>query len=319
MTNKEVYDHIVATSGSGRLDSDEWWLPCPACGDEKHFSVNVKYGSYNCFKCPLGGSIGRYILQNPIQWRSVISSMQYRTGFRNPSDMVESAIPSASPFVRDVVCPSRMFYLYEKETREGFPIRLAKAYLIARGLTIQDIFQYRPFVKPYEPIVYFPYWNDENVITFYVGRKLTNSEGPKTIEPKDSEKPLFGLHVHKPKSKMVTLVEGIFDHVATENSYAMLGSSVSVKQIAALKMYAVQKILVIGDPDAHEKTRANARRLNSFGFVAFPVLLDGNKDPADLGRNVMSMIIKELLTSTEHLNRVQDIYISSENLRVKKA
>jgi len=157
---------------------------------------------------------------------------------------------------------------------------------------IQQIISYKPYVHKWEPTVYFPYWNESGEQTFYIGRRFVDDDGPKTLEPKSSTKPLFGLHVKRPKP-VVFLVEGVFDHLMTPDSYAILGSMITM------------------DPDASDKCLNNAFRLNRSGLRAWPVMFGGDKDPGDLGLAQMSGVCNHLRNL--RLSRMQDIYVDCKS------
>ncbi len=97
---------------------------------------------------------------------------------------------------------------------------------------------------------------------------------------------MFGRHVNWVSNGPVVLVEGVFDHFATPTrSYALMGSNITPDQIKRLIKDNVEKVFVIGDPDADSAAQGICKKLLDYYVLAFMVQLAGtNKDPADLGR-----------------------------------
>jgi len=314
MKTIEIYEYVISmlTSGDFTLKGDEVWMSCPGCGDDEHFSVNIKKGCFNCWKCIVGGFFLEHIGRDISRWRSLIS--------RIDGEILSGEIRKDISFDREVCSKPSMdiMDIYKTpvynpdDTGNVFFSVATKAfkYLQNRGVKIQQIISYKPYVHKWEPTVYFPYWNESGEQTFYIGRRFVDDDGPKTLEPKSSTKPLFGLHVKRPKP-VVFLVEGVFDHLMTPDSYAILGSMITEQQVSSLRKYNIERIFVLMDPDASDKCLNNAFRLNRSGLRAWPVMFGGDKDPGDLGLAQMSGVCNHLRNL--RLSRMQDIYVDCKS------
>ena len=92
------------------------------------------------------------------------------------------------------------------------------------------------------------------------------------------------------------LVEGVFDHVQTPNSYALMGIHITRSQIRDLKEDNIKRVFIIGDPDSSRMSLGVSKILLENYIQAFPVqLLNTDKDPADLGLQFMRRLVEELM------------------------
>jgi DNA primase len=171
----------------------------------------------------------------------------------------------------------------------------AVQYLVRRGMDRGQIEQYRVYVKEFDPRVYFPFW-ESGEITFWMGRTIDDTVEPKTLNSDEAVVPLFGRHV-KHYRKDVVLVEGVFDHIVTPRSYALMGSGISPSQIEVLIKDKVERVFIILDADAGTKSVNIAKKLGDVGIKAYPCIscYQYYTDPADAGRERMVNAVKMLI------------------------
>jgi len=295
MEDVDVFSHVLSCVDAGvvHFRTDEREMVCPSCGDdENHFSVNVKKGLYNCYKCQLKGSLLRVISQNRQKWLSAVGTPheRYRPG---PSLAFPLCGTPISQVDRGGV----------PRHKKGEPIVMAalsaKEYCLRRGMTNEQIDTYKVSVKEYDPRVYFPYWDQGGDLTFWMGRATNDAVEPKTLEPPNTSKPLYGRHVSHIAGGLVVLVEGVFDHFVTPCSYALMGSGITGTQIAVLRLDGVKRVALIQDPDAGEAAMVNARKLSRFGIDARVCLIQSSRDPAEIGREQMTGVV-DWLESQPH-------------------
>jgi len=231
----------------------------------------------------------------------------FRCGFKG------TALPEVSgcrsdwkAFVRGLGEPSRgtsgppvdlggcLYPLLVGSPPRGTPVALASRYLNSRGVTDYQINRYSVSVKPFDGRVWFPYW-EGGAVTWAMGRSLGFAE-PKTLDS-GGEKPLFGIHVSKPVGD-VFVVEGIFDHLVTPSSVAICGSTISRHQLFSLCSLEPNRVFVLLDPDAEDKSVQVASDCRSVGLKAWPVLWRGNdKDPSSCGRVLMTRLVSTVRES----------------------
>ena len=301
MDKRDIYDQIIQNVKSGICEQhgDEVSVQCPGCGDEKqHFSLNIKKGLYNCFKCHMTGNLKVEMIKDRTFW----SSLQHNT--RSPFS--SEARPICSLDGRPVW--DTLLKGPSPFNPEYVAAITAMRYCHKRGMTKEQVHDYKVYLKHWDSRVYFPYWNEEGGMTFWMGRS-TNDEliKPKTMTLEDAELPLFGRHIHIERDEVV-LVEGVFDHFATPGSYALMGSNITGPQIIQLREDNIKRVFIILDPDANQQAVSVARKLANFRFDVFPVVIQGGKDPAELGRERMSIIVK--IIKKNHPIRPQTIFFN---------
>lgn len=293
--SKEVYKYVIsrARSGEASLSGDELGMICPnsGCDDSGgHFSVNVNTGMYNCFKCHTSGSMAYEIACNRSEWSSVVLSG--RTSLKKTSSSASSLPLLASEFhiaiYMAVHKQGKASVLQQKMAERAY------RYCIGRGVTSEQIRNYQLYIKPFDNRVYFPYWDDSGNEVFYMGRAIDDVTEPKTIEPVGVEKPLFGRHVRM-LTDVVVLVEGVFDHLVTPKSYALMGSSISEEQIETLVGDGIKSAFILLDPDAGEQAVRSSKKLAKRGIKPCVCLMSGDADPADIGKFGMESIVKHLM------------------------
>ncbi|MCK5606671.1 hypothetical protein KAR91_32515 [Candidatus Pacearchaeota archaeon] len=294
MHSGDMWSYITDNLSTGNFENngDEFGMTCPGCGDESHFSVSTS-GFYNCYKCSVGGSIAREISKNWQTWKRYSSKTQNQPTRFGPLSSTKLQLSSLTHVLRLVGGVSKNDRSWRSE---GSAMTRAKVYCSGRGISFPQMDLYRVFIKPMDPRVYFPIWDENGDFTFTMGRGLFDSIEPKTLEwYRDTDKkPLFGRHV-RPVQSDVFLVEGVFDHLVTPMSYAVLGSSVVESQIRQLVEDGIKRVFIIFDPEAGEATEQARLRLVRRRFDVFPVVLNTTSDPSKLGVEIMRRVVRTLI------------------------
>ena len=294
----DVYNYIKVHLNSGAYDahgSSEVSMVCPGCGDDGHFSININKMKYNCYKCSIGGNLAQTVIKRRSEWRKLTQSLATTKDLVSGGNKGKIFFPKNAFNVYKSLYPDFAEPQKKHITNSLSLCERAFKYCRGRGLSKEQIRDYGIYVCPGDPRVYFPYWNGGGEITYYMGRKMMGSiDVMKTKDAFEAEKPLFGRHV-KVLRKMAVLLEGVFDHFVTPMSYALMGSSIGTEQMLQLREDGVEKIFVIGDPDASEQADRIAKKLGNFRFQAFPVFLHSTSDPGELGVKIMTEIVETLL------------------------
>lgn len=295
----QVFEHVLSELSKGKVRprGKNVELRCPACGREGKFAVNVYTGRHACFSCDgAAGSIGREITRSKVVWGPVSRMVEEGTGGGGRKGLALSREGISLPLwtAEAISVPLR-----PGDKGRPLPSLIARAreYALSRGVTPDQIRKYRMSVVNMVNRVYLPYWETDGRLTFYVGRALSDTVNPKTIEP-GTAKPLFGLHV-EPFPEQIAgttmgLVEGFFDHVATPRSFALMGSTMSSLQLEQIKSLRPSGVLVMMDPDAKPKALKIAETLIFHGVPAGVVVLPGSADPSSTGRSRMEKIVDQL-------------------------
>lgn len=294
MKSDGTYNYVVNCIRNGGCDANghgEISMRCPGCGADDHFSVNYKNGLYNCFKCSVSGSLASQIGKQFSSWKKLVRVMSnqssgYITRPRGVCSLDGNTI----------------YGVMRGEVSEvGHSLQMAQAlramkYCIGRGMTKKQVDDYKVTIKPLDSRVYFPYWDEDGEVIFTMGRTMSDTIEPKTLESGDTNKPLFGRHLRILHNNVV-LVEGVFDHFVTPASYALMGSAVVNQQIAQLTSDGVKRVFLLLDPEARMETRNAAVKLARHHFDVYPLLLDGwsKDDPAKLGRQTMTTLVNSVM------------------------
>jgi len=292
-------------SGQFSKSGDEYVIHCPFCDDSTgHHYINLYKKMSYCFNSSCHASV---IFTTFFAGHNVRNILATEISNRKHRDKGQEAI--------DLSCPLKPIFGHEASPLVSMPvqatIRKVYNYCLSRGMTHKQIEEYKVSFKPYEGRAYFPYWNGDGQTVFWMGRAL-GDQLPKTAEKRGSEKPLFGRHVKRIRNGPVVLVEGVFDHFATPNSYALMGSSITASQIAALIEDHIPRVFFIADPDASEAMQSMASALSGSHIEAYPVQLIGTTaDPAELGREAMSKVVGELLKMDLALPQVLRVSVDS--------
>lgn len=303
--HKDLFTFLLREHRLGRVRfrKRDMETTCPRCERERKFSVDVFSGRYACFTCDLSGNMYRTLAEERARWRPIRETLGGRSG-------ALSAGTSGCPAPGGPRGTSSALW-----TLDGLPwvpteeqprlqpspaqMKVAYHYCLGRGMTVGQIAKYRVAVVPYQPRVYFNYWDNQGQITFWMGRSTSPSVEPKTLEP-GTDKPLFGTHVlggdgGELAGRVVPLVEGVFDHFSTPGSLATMGSFLSGAQAADMAKLAPAWVPVLYDPDAHDKALKAASLLWAHGVPAAAIRWgDNTADPGSLGWARMSAIVEQL-------------------------
>jgi len=288
MKLSNIYSHVVDCMRSGNCDvsgNNEIGMRCPGCGDDEHFSINGRTGLFNCFKCPIGGNLKPEIGKHLSEWRKLVRVVSGRPTacVTRPSPFCSLDGNTLSDTLQGVVSGKKRSLQEVRAQRELM-------YCIKRGMTKKQVYDYKVFIKPFDSRVYFPYWNEDGNVVFTMGRAMNNDVKPKTLESGETIKPLFGRHLQIHRND-VFLVEGVFDHFVTPISYATMGSAAISQQITQLVLDGVKRVFLLFDPEAGEEMKNAVLRLAKSHLNVYPLILSGGKDPAELGRQIMTNIV----------------------------
>lgn len=151
--------------------------------------------------------------------------------------------------------------------------------------------------------VVFPCYGT-NGIEFFVARSIIYGAEPKILYPykggvwAGKSEVVWGLDlIRAEESTGVTVCEGVFDAAVVPNGVALLGKSVSAKQVMAIGLRASRvNVMLDGDDAGVEASKEVSRRFKR----AFPrlrvsiVRVPVNEDPSSLGPDrVMSIITSQ--------------------------
>ena len=283
----------VLESWKVQVDGDQIRCQCPLCDDSsQHLYISVTKWLYHCFKCKAGGSILEWVIENPHMPVRVKVKKELGTSVRFKG--------SFYPIKKEQETHVEVQNLRLNMDRVGWSdtaiSEKAKTYCGMRGMTKDQIRSYCVSTIRFETNIYFPVWDFDLAIYFYVSKDLyaLSGEGGYSF-PKDVKKPLFGPHIKQGKvdAGRVVLVEGVFDQIVTPESCAVLGSELTENQLFLLIENEIGEVLIIFDGDEAGRKGSNKASLllRGSGIIATEIYLPWEMDLSKLGRETMNELV----------------------------
>lgn len=251
---KDVSEYIKKTEPVAFKADGSKIYDCPVCLGKKKFEVDAVKPVWFCHKCGIGGRVGG------LQTKG--SNLRIKGGG------VEGNQEAYAPVHSDDV-----YMHYLKEVRQ---------------LSWRKLFTLFPHSGPAKVRVYFPFYDLGGCIpVYFVGRCIfEGSPFPNYMNPTMGEFPrrksevLWGLHRIHGVPESLTICEGIFDAVQFDDGLAILGKSVSKRQLEILNQIDAADITVVLDGDAGIEAITLAQRLGRHtGARVYNVRLPVDKDP----------------------------------------
>lgn len=183
-----------------------------------------------------------------------------------------------------VQLPKEFQTLVGKSTKLGF--RQAKAYLLSRGITEEDILKYNIGyceAGKYRNSVIVPSYNKAGQINYFISRSFEKEPGRKYNAPSCNKNELIGLEYYINWKCPVILCEGIFDAIALKrNAVPLFGKSIPKSLMMKLVENDVKTVYLALDNDALKEAIEYSQQLLNLGKDVYLIELQG-KDPSDLG------------------------------------
>lgn len=250
---------------------DEYLYFCPFCNHHKRkLSVNLKKMQFHCWICEVKGSLTKLVRllgsgSQKSSWRELNGQVdrdlsQVNESLFDSAEAIEEVIPA-------IELPAPFVSLVKNTTTAADKAPLK--YLSARGVTKQDIFQWRIGYcakGDYRGRIVVPSFAVDGSVNYFVGRTYTDSEY-KYWNPKASKNLVFN-ELFVDWTREIVLVEGVFDAiVAKDNVVPILGSSLDQHCHLFQQIAMNDTPVVLGlDPDAISKTDKLIRALLEYGI-----------------------------------------------------
>lgn len=267
---------------------DEAEMPCPACGEEKVFSVNLTTGNFSCFRasCHITGNINTESSTRRCIWLDPNAIGSPRTANVSTSSVL--TLPSAKTLYN----ASNAFW-------EAYALKYVKS----RGVSDTQIKKYNvSLINEGLPRIIFPIYGYDGNIYNYSTRALLGTDFPKSTKPKieDGQVPIeariWNGSSLKKGIRKVYISEGVWDALAIERvandgvSVALLTSSISDDIICWFLGLGIEECIIALDPDAISCAESIAKRMNRVGLrcrVAYTTA-----DPDEMSESDLASILK---------------------------
>jgi DNA primase len=279
MSNEKI-QILENTLGIYYKSRDEHLFKCPFCSHHKRkLSINIKLNVFKCWICNTKGGliylIKRFASKKDwSQW-----SLQEET--TDLSDINDLFFEQAKEVVKQTIeLPKEFVWL--GSSRLPNAAKDALNYLTDRGITKADIRFYKIgacFKGEYRRRIIIPSFNSEGDCNYFIARSYKD-DWLKYKNPPVSRNIIFNDLLIDWKNP-ITIVEGIFDSIKTDNSIPILGSTINIKSDLFQKLVEKQPKIYIGlDHDALSKSLNVINSMISYGLEVEQI---NTSDIEDLG------------------------------------
>ncbi len=285
--------------GDFKRQKDELLFFCPFCKHHKNkFSINTNTHKYKCWVCDVKGNNIRRVLKKYIS-TSLLFEWDKLTGRLNVSDL-DSIFEQENVIVDTIVdLPNEFVSLANKNLPKTSLAPLK--YLFDRGISKEDILKWKIGYcssGQYENRVIVPSFNMQGNCNYYVARSIADA-WPKYLNPEASKDICFN-ELYLDWDKDVTIVEGVFDAIKSQNSIPLLGSTLNDKSTLFKRIVFNDPTIYIAlDPDAETKARSLIDKLIEYDLEIYKIDISGYDD-------VGSMTKQEFINRKNNATLIND-------------
>jgi DNA primase len=250
---------------------------CPFCKHHKpKLEIDPLLGVWHCWVC---GEKGR----SPVGLLKKVHASGEQIGEMR-SYFPDGRGEKIEKTYESVQLPSEFLSLVGKSTKLSF--RQAKAYLLSRGISEEDIVKYNIGyceAGKYRNSVIIPSYNKSGQLNYFISRSFEKEPGRKYNAPSCNKNELIGLEYYINWKCPVILCEGIFDAIALKrNAVPLFGKTIPRALMMKLVENDVKTVYLALDNDALKEAIEYSQQLLNLGKDVYLIELQG-KDPSDLG------------------------------------
>jgi hypothetical protein len=308
MNETRLLQLVETLLGSGKKQGNkgDFLFYCSACSHYKRkLSVNLdssssKFGKFACWICQdysntKGKSLWalfKLFKATPVQLdelSELLGEKQYTT---KKDDTVKKILALPSEYTR--------VWGYTGSP-DDLDFRRVVVYLSKRGITWGDIIKYQiGFCKSgdYKGRIIIPSYDENNRINFFSARSYYEDAYLKYKNP-EASKDIIGFENMINWNMAIVLCEGVFDAIAIRrNAIPLFGKTVMGNLRDKILINRPPKIYISLDRDALKNSVVIAEMFIKEGIETYIVKL-GDKDPANIGFEKMTMVIKNQSTKID--------------------
>jgi DNA primase len=287
-TMKEKLDILSNILGSHFDSNEEHLFSCPYCKHHKNkFSVNIEKNVYKCWICDArGNNIYRIVrrfgsFSNSEAWKAVsgekIDLNQFENLFWEDTENEEPEQVIDMP-------PNFKTLTSKALTATG---RRAIRYLQSREVNRSDILKWKIGYcngGPYKNRVIIPSFSEKGNLNYFIARTFSD-DYRRYMNPSFSRDIIFN-ELYVDFDKEVTIVEGVFDALKTENAIPILGST--IREASKIFKKIVKNdtpVLLALDPDVVHKSEKIKKLLLKYGIEVREMKYnDKNRDIGEMSK-----------------------------------
>ena len=283
--------------GSYYKSRNELLFKCPFCNHHKSkLSVNLNLNVFKCWICNTSGGIGYLVkrfasIKNKNKWKLLEQAVDM-SSTTDIFSQVEEEEKEVIKLPEEYVCLAR--------NDLSFNSRTALEYLFKRGITTKDIVFYKiGFCAEgkYRNRIIFPSFDDKGICNYFIGRTYKD-DWLKYKNPPVSRDIIFN-DVLIDWEASVTLVEGIFDSIKTQNSIPLLGSTLRATSNLFKKLVLKQPRVYVGlDDDALSKSLKVINTMIEYGLEVYKMDTSRIEDLGSISREDVNTIKEKSIHMT---------------------
>jgi hypothetical protein len=251
-----VDQYIRTARPRGSKGSSSSIYDCPNCNGKRKLEVHRVRRIFYCHKCGTGGVLDGH----PSKKVQVETEVQFDPAVFLQYTKLHPGLPGWK-------------YLREKRNIPG-PL----------------IHQLRPHKGPSLAFVYFPLYElAASCPCYFIGRSILQSSSLRYLNPVEGLFPvtktdvLWGLHRIWPREDELILCEGVFDAVWKRNRLALMGKTLSLRQLQIIQEINPKRVSVMLDSEARKEAGSLCQRLATHTSKRIDYFeLPKGKDPDDM-------------------------------------
>lgn len=250
---------------------------CPFCKHHKpKLEVDPKAGVWHCWTCNEKGRTPTSILRKLHASADAIREM--RSYFPDGKGNIDDKTYAKVELPKE--------YKPLSTVLTTLPYRQAKAYVIKRGITEQDIIKYGIGyceTGKYKNSIIVPSYDSNGNINYFISRSYEKDPSRKYNAPSCNKNDLIGLEYFINWKVPVILCEGVFDAIALKrNAIPLFGKTIPKSLMLKLVESDVKTVYLALDKDALKEAINYSQQLLNLGKDVYLIELQG-KDPSDIG------------------------------------
>ena len=250
---------------------------CPFCKHHKpKLEVDIKAGVWHCWTCNEKGRTPTSLLRKT--HASAESIREMRSYFPDGKTNIDEKTYDRVELPKE--------YKPLSTALTNLQYRQAKAYVLRRGITEEDILKYGIGyceTGKYANSIIVPSYDKGGQINYFISRSFEKDPGRKYNAPSCNKNNLIGLEYYINWKVPVVLCEGIFDAIALKrNAIPLFGKTIPKALMLKLVESDVKTVYLALDNDALKEAINYSQQLLNLGKDVYLIELQG-KDPSDIG------------------------------------
>lgn len=264
---------------------------CPICNDDKKkLVIHTETFLVHCWKCGYKSKTIYYLLK---KYHPEFLT-QFLNEFKGDELLSDKELDQNDGELSSAISlPHGFIFLAEYADYEDADLAIRKSinYLYSRGLTKEDLWYFKFGISTkdimYKNRVIIPSFNKDGELNFFTSRVIDNRIKPKYFNPIFHRDLVVFNEINIDWSKELTIVEGPFDLVKTNNnSTCLLGKELDDSYLLFNKIIENQTPIVLAiDNDAKKEAIKIAKKLIEFDIsVRIYQFPDKIKDPGEMSK-----------------------------------